>query len=278
MGRIVQAVRGRSEFDKSIEDILTPFTQIFNVTYIKTNIKGNSEIVYFFLKPEQTMIDDFGFDREILCIYLSYPAILSRLFEQINSILLEYRSRLDQMVCVIITRYDKIADQVKIFPVNNSDRICVVPFSESSLIEDDLTDTQIKKIFEKNMYKRDLFGVNSPLQTHRGFFGRDKIVLMLIDQIKNHQNSGVFGLRRIGKTSVLLALKRSINSSDIGRCIYFDCSNPAFYKKHWWDCLKILYKEILTETNLMNQVTVSPDRMDSESSSILFFDGIKEIL
>lgn len=278
MGGIIQAVRASYYFDKSIDDLLTPLAQLFTVTFINQNQKRNSEILYFFLKPEQLMIDSFGFDREILCIYLSYPSVFARLFEQISSILLDNRSRLDQMVCVIISRYDKAAEQAKIFPLNNSDRICIVPFSESSLIEDDLTDMKIKKIFEKNMYKRDLFGVNSPLQTHRGFFGRDEFVLMLRDQIKNYQNAGVFGLRRIGKTSVLLALKRSINSSDIGRCVYFDCSNPAFYKKHWWECLKILYIEILNETDLADQISVSPKDMDSESAPILFFEGIKEVI
>jgi hypothetical protein len=103
MGWIYPVVRTCNCFDKSVEDMLTPLLELFDVTFTRTYIKGRSELLYFFLKPEQDIKDSFGFEREILCIYFDYSGIDTRLFDAINKILFQYKSRLDQMVCVFIT-------------------------------------------------------------------------------------------------------------------------------------------------------------------------------
>ena len=50
---------------------------------------------------------------------------------------------------------------------------------------------------------RDLFEYSSPLRTENYFFGREDIINELMQAKYTYQNCGIFGLRKIGKTSIL---------------------------------------------------------------------------
>ena len=104
MGIILDEVKENYYYSEDIEMLLKPLLHSFDVTYMNNYEKGRSNWCYFFLKPERHMKDSFGFDRELLCVYFSYPELHSRNFEQINEILLKYRIRLDQMVCLFISK------------------------------------------------------------------------------------------------------------------------------------------------------------------------------
>ncbi len=278
MSRVYPEVRRDYEFNKSNELMLKPFLSFYDITFINKYLKGKSELLYFFLKPEINAKESFGFDREILCVYSKYPEIQSRMFEQINDILTDYRPRLDQMVCVFISDSDKLVEEIKEFTVQDSERVCIIPFSKSYLITEKPDVADLRNAFQHHMYKRDLFAIESPIHTDRAFFGREDIVIQFVDRIKNNQNTGIFGLRKIGKTSVLFAIQRHINGKDMGRFVYYDCSNPGFYKSHWQDCLKILAKEILQQTNLYDELIYDFDKADQGSVPQLFYDIIITIV
>ena len=56
------------------------------------------------------------------------------------------------------------------------------------------------------LYERDLFGVASPLRDDNLFFGKTRfnVISELYGKYLQGEHGGVFGLRRIGKTSILL--------------------------------------------------------------------------
>ncbi|QOY38515.2 AAA family ATPase [Anaerobacillus isosaccharinicus] len=52
------------------------------------------------------------------------------------------------------------------------------------------------------------------------------------------------GLRKIGKTSVLYALMRTIDSKD-GKYIFIDCQNPSIHGLRWYELLKTLIEKLI---------------------------------
>jgi hypothetical protein len=58
----------------------------------------------------------------------------------------------------------------------------------------------LRALLVREFFRRDLFALESPLTMDTSFFGRGDIVDQLFDRFKQGQNSGLFGLRRIGKT------------------------------------------------------------------------------
>jgi hypothetical protein len=278
MGIILSEVKEAFEYSDDIENLLKPLSQSFDITYMSRYEKGQSKWLYFFLKPENHMKDGFGFDRELLCAFFNYSELHSRNFEQINEILLRYRVRLDQMVCIFISKVHDIENKVKEFSLQDPERICIIPLSESFLIGQKPNANELRNHFQEYLFKRDLFAIESPIQTDRSFFGREDLVVQFIDRIKNGQNSGIFGLRKIGKTSLLFAIKRNVVSKELGHFVYYDCSNPGFYKSRWENCLKILLNEILKQTGLHENIGLDYANFSYETASQFFYDGIMKIL
>ncbi|MFB9714411.1 hypothetical protein [Arthrobacter methylotrophus] len=74
------------------------------------------------------------------------------------------------------------------------------------------------RLIREHVYARDLFYETTPVRGDR-FFGRKTILQELRDDVTNQRVSGLFGLRKSGKTSILLQLAELIES---------DTSVPVF--------------------------------------------------
>ena len=84
----------------------------------------------------------------------------------------------------------------------DSHRPAIVPVSQSQLERSDDPLGTVRTILDQWLYRRDLFAVNSPVVGNR-FFGRDRALSELRAAIQTGASAGVFGLRKVGKTSLL---------------------------------------------------------------------------
>ncbi|MEH7131474.1 hypothetical protein V7103_25240, partial [Neobacillus drentensis] len=80
-------------------------------------------------------------------------------------------------------------------------------------------ENSIENKLRKYFYSRDLFALESPIKSDTYFYGRKKIVQEFYSKYVNGEQGGLFGLRKIGKTSVLYALERTIQSKN-GNVLY----------------------------------------------------------
>ena len=78
----------------------------------------------------------------------------------------------------------------------------------------------LRSVLDTWLYRRDLFAHTYPVSGRR-FFGRDRILAELREAIVSAKPSGIFGLRKVGKTSLLKECeRRAIASGDI--VVYVD--------------------------------------------------------
>jgi tetratricopeptide (TPR) repeat protein len=78
----------------------------------------------------------------------------------------------------------------------------------------------LRAVLDRWLYRRDLFAGSSPVEGKR-FFGRDKPLAQLRDAISSATPIGVFGLRKVGKTSLLKeAQRRAIEQGNV--VVYMD--------------------------------------------------------
>ncbi|WP_119072064.1 cold shock domain-containing protein [Aggregatilinea lenta] len=86
----------------------------------------------------------------------------------------------------------------------------IIPLPQSE-IEASAGEKTFREILDRWLYSRDLFSGNRPVVGRR-FFGRDKSLAELRDTIDMNTCAGVFGLRKIGKTSLLKEIQRRLNT------------------------------------------------------------------
>jgi cold shock CspA family protein len=102
----------------------------------------------------------------------------------------------------------------------NQPLAAVIPVPQADIETGPSAVDVLRNILERWLYRRDLFAGNRPVVGRR-FFGRDKSLAELRDAVSSSVSAGVFGLRKVGKTSLLQeSRRRSIELGDI--VVYLD--------------------------------------------------------
>jgi len=145
-----------------------------------------------------------------------------------------------------------------------------VPFTYSELFSSQEDRSYIENRFRAFFYSRDLFDLDSPIRTDSFFYGRNNIVQSFYDKYSNSENSALFGLRKIGKTSVLYAIKRLCEQRGVP-VVYIDCQSPAVHKKRWYETLQYLIFQAKKQWGL--EISSSElSRQYSEKEAAEFFE------
>jgi len=93
-----------------------------------------------------------------------------------------------------------------------------------------------------------LFSFNSPLRSENYFFGRSETVNYFYDKYRTGENSGLFGLRKIGKTSSLYAIRRLLDIRE-EPSVFIDCQDPALHMRRWNEALEYIVKNTAKQLN-----------------------------
>ena len=244
MARIHPGVEN-AYFDKypAERDLIRPLLQAFDVTWASRWRRGNAEIAAYFLKPERFISELLGTDREILFVYAPFPTLQARTILLHDAVAAQHSTRLDPMGSILVAPPPDTKRFVQEYLATEPERSPIVALSMDELAA--LADINaLRAALIGQLFQRDLFAIESPLKSDALFFGRASVVAELLDRFRAGQSSGLFGLRRIGKTSVLFALGRRSVEGGLGGFAYVDTSNPGLHKSRWWGVLHQLVQAI----------------------------------
>ena len=246
MARIHPAVEN-SYFDQypAERDLVRPLLPAFDVTWASRKRDGNAEIAAYFLKPEHFIAELLGTDREILFVYAPFAKLQARAILLHDSVAAQHSTRLDPVGSILVAPPTDTKRFVHAFLATQPERPPIVAFSLEELAALDSVNA-LRAALISQFFNRNLFAVESPLKSDTLFFGRTSVVAELLDRFRAGQSSGLFGLRRIGKTSVLYALGRRSVAGKLGGFAYVDTSNPSLHKSRWWGALQQLVQAIAT--------------------------------
>ncbi|WJD77324.1 cold shock domain-containing protein [Klebsiella michiganensis] len=186
---------------------------------------------------DKELTESFGVESKILVrAYFKSQVSLSDIdvfTDRISTVSLEKGT--DEQLGLIITAsvpedlkrvlFGRIENKNKLYPA-------IIPLSQE-LIETEEPKIALNEVFGQWLYRRDLFNVNFPVVGRR-FFGRNRDLDEIKDAIYNSTPVGLFGLRKVGKTSLLKELaRRTAESGDI--YIYIDLLRiPSDIKDFRW--------------------------------------------
>ena len=100
----------------------------------------------------------------------------------------------------------------------NRPQPAIVPVTQSEIETSTNALDTLRAILDRWLFRRDLFATNSPVSGSE-FFGRDKPLAELRDAISSSTCAGVYGLRKVGKTSLLQESRR--RSTEIGHIVVY---------------------------------------------------------
>ncbi|TDN70796.1 ATP-binding protein [Paraburkholderia sp. BL10I2N1] len=221
-----------NDFGPKEIEIVHNLATIFFVSNAKVGKAGKDRYPVVYLKPTDDLQQRFCFFSELLCVLHPYPVLDARVIDFIDRTLSASQNRLDRLCVLIVSNASDVEANVPKVSITSEARV-FVPFRYNELTGSVAGKGDIvRRRLEENLYTKDLFAISSALKTDRYFFGRRTDVQRIIGKYNEGENSSIFGLRRIGKTSVLWAVVRELR--DIGAPVAFiDCTDTRFHKARW---------------------------------------------
>ncbi|MFH8870210.1 protein kinase domain-containing protein [Streptomyces griseus] len=166
-----------------------------------------------FLKLPQRLRDLFGTAREVLVWVVESPEFQARTVTQAGHIIDKERPRLCEDFAIIVTldpdtmrHVSETAETLDtIFLGFDADAfLSFSPHGQSDFIE----------AMQRRLYARDLYDLPSAVTRAEDFFGRRGMVSEIATSLRRGgRHVGLFGLRKIGKTSMLYKLRSTLQTT-----------------------------------------------------------------
>lgn len=246
-----------SHYSEDQERVLKRFANEWFITHSGKSVRlANSTYHYFLMKPTENYQELFNLEREIIVGFSDYDTFQPRALDLFDHVASTFSDLRVEKVCgVLVSRDRSISSKMKDLLKNDAEYQVVIPFHYDELLE--RSDAYfIRNRFRENFYSRDLFAFQAALKKELYFFGRSDLIHQIVNRHRSGENSGLFGLRKTGKTSVIYGIRRALESTN-DFSIFIDCQSPAFHQKPWYKALKYVIDQAEISDSLRGQLCSS---------------------
>lgn len=235
--------------------IVSEFSHEWYVTNTGSSIKlGTSEYHYFLAKPTDSIAKLINIEREVVVLFCDYEKFEPRSLDAITTIQSRYQKlRVERLCSILISKDNDIQKDLTELLKNDQEAQIVVPFSYGEFPEGPKNPYFFRNRLKSHFFSRDLFASESPIKSDIFFFGRRDLIHNLVSRHKSKQVSGVFGLRKTGKTSLIYGVQRALKRDNV-LSIVIDCQNPAFNQKRWNLALRYVISQIKDQNELDERI------------------------
>lgn len=232
-------------------------------------LSSKSKYRYFLMKPVSHFREMFNLEREIVVLFSPYLNFDTRTLDAIKRAFELYPVlRIDPICSVLISNDPRIETKLRDLIASDPESRIIVPFTYEELLSP-AEPYFLRNRFKAHFYTRDIFAFEAPLRTDLYFFGRTDLIHRLVNRYKSNENSGLFGLRKTGKTSVIFAVQRAL-AKIRGASLVIDCQNTAFHRRRWNAALHYITSELVKYYQL--DITITDEDSYTEENASLFFE------
>ncbi|KAA5605148.1 ATP-binding protein [Roseospira marina] len=244
--------------------VIERFSEYFYVTRSNKPISiNNSKYEFILMRTSDDLALSLNVEREIAVVFADYETFEARTLSTYDYIYQIFDdNRVEKSLRFLVSRDQNIKDSISLYCSQEPEYPVVIPFKydDFEIINKDVISSAIRR----NYLTRDLFGHQSPLKQEYFFFGRNNLATEVIDEHKSGQNSGLFGLRKSGKTSTIYAIQRRARTLG-AKTLFIDCQDPAVYGKKYSELLEYIVRELRNELSL-KKINVSLGEKEDEVS------------
>ena len=239
---------------------------------------GKSVYRYILVKPTQDFTVMFNMIREVPVIFSDYISFEPRSLDVASEVanLVKAKLRLDRSCQILISNDSNIEVRITELLKDSNLISIVIPFSYREMLSGDVTADKIKERFRKYLFDADLFSVSKPIHNDVFFFGRRDYARDIADKCKRVSHCGIFGLRRSGKTSMLLAVQRILEQEKYP-VVFIPCQSELM-SLNWMEALYQLIRDIQKVLKCKGTHLHKGIEYKKESSNIAFIDDLNIML
>ena len=235
-----------------------------------------SQYAYFMMKPTSVFTEMFNIERELLCVFSSYENFEPRTLDAFHIAQNELADLRVETICrVLISNDQAIETKIESLLKTDPEQPIVIPFTYSEL-SGNYDNYFIRNRFRQHFYSRDLFSFLSPLKKDLYFFGRSNLIQELINRHRSGEHTGLFGLRKSGKTSIVYAIERHLSANN-ELYLSIDCESPSIHKLRWYELLQKIVLEFKKTKLSKSKIDENPERYSEKKAADSFQEDMLKI-
>ena len=235
----------RSEIQSSVSqnsmasEIADALDGLFTIEHFKKFQAYSKSYVALHCKPTRNVADALLLDREVLALGVNVSDIQVRTLHVAQEIINNSSGRLDQKFMIII-HADKGGDE-KLRTWGREQGYKVVPIFRAKAGALPTSET-LRRVLAQDLFTQDPFSLTGPVLADSEFFGRRNSALETLRQLQSGRILSLFGIRKIGKTSLINRVVNLAREAGSPKIAMIDCSVEGFNKLNAAEALKAVAK------------------------------------
>jgi len=231
---------------------------------------------YIFLRPCEQYVELFNLEKEVVLIFNDYNTFSPRSLDAFDIIYKESEKlRLEKACSILVSRDQNIENKLREIIELDPELQVIIPLNYKEVLDTRFPNIMVNR-FKKHFFERDFFNYKSELKKELYFFGRNQLVYKMIDFHNSGENTGLFGLRKTGKTSVAYAIKRVMEKID-KKAIFISCQDTSFHKRRWNEALHYIIQEIVSQIGFKKFPKREEIEYTEKDASLLFEQDLIKI-
>lgn len=206
-------------------EISSAFSQLFTFNYIAPRQYETGEYVYAVARGSKRVQSILGIDREILILGNLYRDQQPRSLQFAKKLIAESEGRLETSVCILVHPDPKGNAKLKRWGRENG--IAIIPVYTSTGILP--RGQELERLLSFEFFTQDPFDITGPVANDAQFFGRRSEAQELARKLQSGQIRSCFGMRKIGKTSILHRILGEIKENYDSVTIFVDCQRDDVF-------------------------------------------------
>ena len=212
------------QIQNALSDLMSRFKSIsaslMQITFdnIIERDKGFYGVMY--ARPSRRLATSLTIDREILVLFSTFPDQQQRTVATVTSVIGQSSGRLESGLAIVVHCDPRGNNKLRNWGREQGLSILAVHSGATPLPEGDA----FERLLCVELYSYDPFDITGPVADDSQFFGRRTEAQDLARKLQSGQIRSCFGIRKVGKTSILNRILSDIQQYHDAFCIMLDCS------------------------------------------------------
>ncbi|WP_414902589.1 hypothetical protein ACMT1E_05005 [Sphingomonas flavalba] len=201
------------------------FTGLFAITSENVRHFENGEYFVLYARGSKRVQSILGAEREILVLGNVYDDQQARSVRFARRLINESDGRLESSLCVIVHQDPRGNAKLKRWGRENG--LAVIPVYTSTGVLP--RNQELERLLSYEFFTQDPFDVTGPVANDAQFFGRRTEAQELARKLQSGHIRACFGIRKIGKTSILHRVLAELKDNFDAVTLFIDCQRDDVF-------------------------------------------------
>lgn len=200
-------------------------SQLFVINFETIRQFENGEYFVLYARGSKRVQNILGAEREILIIGNVYKDQQARSLQFARRVINESDGRLETALCVFVHKDPRGNSKLKRWGRENG--LALIPIYSSSGVLP--RGQELERLLSYEFFTQDPFDVTGPVANDAQFFGRRTEAQELARKLQSGHIRSCFGIRKIGKTSILHRVLAELKENYDAATLFIDCQRDDVF-------------------------------------------------